>query len=193
MLQGFGSKWAIEWEVPLDIDLKVDYRMKGKLTGAETEGSVSVAMRSLVVKGEMWLFLQPHPLPDGVKSIVVHFEDEPEIAFHLAGEARNSSATGATVGRAIAFAAKQIYGTDAWDLATKFVKERVDKEIALLSGGHSSQYAWPLHVCMCVSVCVCVVSVVLVSVCVSMIVVSFCVHLRVYVLHQHRLEQVAVQ
>lgn len=141
MLEGYGSKWSIEWEVPVDIDMKVDYSLKGKLTAAVVEGCVSVAMRKLVVKGEIWLFLHPHGAPDGVKSVVVHFEDKPTITFQLDGEARSKG--GATAG-ALRLA-KKLLGTDVqiWDYVVKFVDERVSKEIAVHVG--SSAVSYPVN------------------------------------------------
>eukprot|EP01043_Picozoa_sp_COSAG02_P055093 COSAG02_NODE_6338_length_3640_cov_3.068060_2_plen_264_part_00 len=138
MLEGYGSKWSIEWEVPVDIDMKVDYSAKGKLTPAAMKASVSVAMRKLVVKGEMWLFLQPHGAPDGVKSVVVHFEDKPAITWQLGGEARTNG--GATAG--VLRLATKLAGTDIqiWDRVVKFVEERVDKEIAVHVGSSAVSY-----------------------------------------------------
>jgi hypothetical protein len=138
MLEGYGSKWSIEWEVPVDIDMKVDYSMKGRLSAAAMEGSVSVAMRKLVVKGEMWVFLQPHAAPDGVKSVVVHFEDKPTITFQLGGEARSNS--GAWASRALMNATKHLTGSDMWDYVEKFVDERVNKELAVHVGDSAVSY-----------------------------------------------------
>eukprot|EP01043_Picozoa_sp_COSAG02_P002890 COSAG02_NODE_68_length_42582_cov_52.351129_26_plen_268_part_00 len=134
----WGSKWRVNWSVPVDVDLKIDY--EGRLsTSLATGGSLYVSMRNLVVEGELWVFLDS--TVDGMKAVLIHFEETPSVTYDLSGELRSSNSAAAKAKRALAWTAAQWTGKSEWDHAAAFVREKiVDKLIHDHTAGRAVRY-----------------------------------------------------